>query len=119
MKLSKKYRVILIFIVLIIFWQLGFFYRYNYFTAKIDILKDQVEIVGFGKPVSYNDEVLKLQKKYGFQIGNAGCCFSYSKKHGVDMYNAEVAKYLKKRNGKNWEEKYNSEESSLIKESDK
>lgn len=109
-----------IFIAGIILWQFGFFNRFNYLTAQIDILTDSPRIVVTEiplyepkiDPVSYTG----LNEKYGFHQHYTGCNITHSELIGIDAYNSEIEKYLIKKNGINWKAKYQKEIKTLIKE---
>ena len=50
-----------------------------------------------------------------FTNRNIGCVVTSAQIRGINAYNAEIEKYLNKRNGKDWREKYQAEMDSLIK----
>lgn len=117
MKHKKKIIIgIGILLVGILFWQFGFFNRFNYLTAKIDIWRESPRIAMVGIP-SYPCGVpcIGLKEKYGFHESNVGCIVTAPQLRGIDAYNAEIEKYLNKRNGKDWRKKYEAEMDSLIK----
>ncbi|WP_420572730.1 hypothetical protein [Kordia sp.] len=117
MKHKKKISIgIVILVVGIIFWQFGFFNRFNYLTAKIDIWRDSARIVTTLPPMyPCGVPCISLRENYGFHESNVGCIFSGSTIRGIEAYNAEIEKYLNERNGKGWREKYHAELDSLIK----
>lgn len=100
----------------ILFWQLGLFNRFNYLTAKIDGWRNSARIV-ITEPPLYPCGVpcIGLKKKYGFHEHYASCIQSGPTIRGIDMYNAEIEKYLTKRNGKGWRKIYEAELNLLIK----
>ncbi|MGH1384140.1 hypothetical protein [Kordia sp.] len=105
-----------ILIVGIIFWQFGLFNRFNYLTAKIDSWRDSARIVTTGPPIHpCGVPCIGLKEKYGFHESNVGCVLTRPTIRGIEAYNAEIEKYLNKRNGKNWREKYQAEMYLLIK----
>ncbi|WP_025663556.1 FEKKY domain-containing protein [Aquimarina megaterium] len=117
MTLKKKIRIgIGILIIGISFWQFGLFNRFNYLTAKIDIWRDSPRIAMVGIP-SYPCGVpcIGLNEEYGFHESNVGCLVTGPQLCGIDSYNAQIEKYLNKRNGKDWRKKYEAELDSLIK----
>ncbi|WP_053970083.1 hypothetical protein [Mangrovimonas sp. ST2L15] len=117
MKSKKKITIrIGILLVAILFWKLGFFYRFNYLTAKIDIWRESPRIAMVGIS-SYPCGVpcIGLKEKYGFHESNVGCVVTAPQLHGIEAYNTEIEKYLNNRNGKDWREKYEAEMDSLIK----
>ncbi len=103
-----------ILLVGILLWQFGLFHRFNYLTAKIDILNENPRIVDTGPPMNFGVPVISLNEKYGFYQHNTHCTGSGAKFNGIDAYNSEVEKYLKKRNGENWRKKYQAELNYLI-----
>lgn len=107
---------IVILIITIISWQLGFFNRFNYLTAKIDAWRDSARIVTTELP-SYPCGVpcIGLKEKYGFHESYVGCTLNGPTIRGIDMYNNEIEKYLNSRNGMGWRKKYETELDSLIK----
>ena len=115
MKRKKKITIgIGILIVGILFWQFGLFNRFNYLTGKIDSWRNSARIVTVGKPLPCGVPCIGLKERYGFHESNVGCTVTGLKLRGVDAYNAEIEKYLNKRNGKNWRDKFQSEMDSLI-----
>ena len=117
MKRKRKLKIGLgILIVGIILWQFGFFTRFNYLTAKIDIWRESPRIVSYGFP-SYPCGVpcIGIKEKYGFHESNIGCLVTEPQIRGIESYNAQIEKYLEERNGKDWRKKYQTEIDSLIK----
>jgi len=104
-----------IFVLVILFWQFGFFNKYNYFTAKIDIWKNSPVIATIGVPVPCGDNCIKLKAKYGINELYVGCLMTGPKLRGINSYNLQVEKFLDKRNGKNWWKKYERELEVLLK----
>ena len=116
MKRRKKIKIgIGILLVGITFWQFGLFHRFNYLTAKIDILNENPRVVETGPPMNLGVAEIGLNEKYGFRKYNTYCTGSGAKFNGIDAYSAEIEKYLKKRNGEDWRKKYHAELDSLIK----
>ena len=117
MKNKLKIKIVLgIIICGLISWHLGLFYRYNYLSARIDILKSNPNIITC--IIKYgSDKAIKkkLDKKYGYTSVNMGCFAEGAKERGIVMYNAEIEKYLVKRNGFGWKDKYQIEKDSLLK----
>ena len=112
----KKIKIgIGVLLVGIVLWQFGFFSRYNYLTAKIDIMREQPRIVEVGVPSYFGVAYIGLDETYGFHQSNVGCLISTPQLRGIDSYNLEVEKYLIKRNGNGWREKYKTEIDSIIK----
>lgn len=99
----------------ILLWNYGFISRYNFFTAKIDIMNNNPKMVTIGLPIFSNTELNVITKKYGFKNVNFGCMVNQCELKGIDSYNAEIEKYLEKKNGVNWRTKYKKEIDSLIK----
>ena len=105
-----------ILIVGILFWQFGLFNRFNYLTAKIDSWRDSVRLVTTELPMyPCGVPCIGLKEKYGFHESNVGCVLTGPTIRGIDAYNAEIEKYLNKRNGEDWRKKYQAELDSLIK----
>jgi len=117
MKLKRKIKIASgIIIALIVFWQFGFFYRFNYFTAKIDCWRDSACIVTTESPrYPCGVSCIGLKEQYGFHEAAVGCVLTGSEIRGIDAYNSEIETYLNKRNGANWQKKYEAELDSLIK----
>ena len=116
--MKRKKKIIIgigILIVGVLFWQFGLIKRFNYFTGKIDSWRNSARIVTIGKPLPCGIPCIRLKEKYGFQESNIGCTVTEPQLRGIDSYNAEIEKYLNKRNGKEWRKKYQVEMDSLIK----
>ncbi len=101
-------------IVGIILRQFGLFTRFNYLTAKIDIWRDSPRIASYGLPYPCGVPCIGLKEKYGFHESNIGCLITGPQIRGINAYNAQIEKYLSKRNGKDWRKKYLAELDSLI-----
>jgi len=117
MRPRKKIKIgIGILLVGIFLWQFGFFTRFNYLTAKIDVWRESPRIASYGLS-SYPCGVpcIGLKETYGFHESNIGCVVTGPQIRGINAYNAQIEKYLNKRNGKDWREKYQTELDSLIK----
>jgi len=100
----------------ILFWQFGLFNRFNYLTAKIDSWRDSARIVTTEPPLHpCGVPCIGLKEKYGFHESNVGCILTGPTIRGIEAYNAEIEKYLNKRNGKDWRNKYQTEMDLLIK----
>ena len=105
-----------ILIVGIIFWQFGFFNRFNYLTAKIDGWRDSARIVTTEPPMHpCGVPCIGLKEKYGFHESNIGCVVTGPQIRGIDAYNTEIESYLNERNGEDWRKKYQAELDLLIK----
>jgi len=99
-----------ILIIGILFWQFGLFNRFNYLTAKIDSWRDSVRLVTTEIPMyPCGVPCIGLKEKYGFHESNVGCVLTGPTIREIDAYNAEIEKYLNKRNGKDWRKKYQVE----------
>ena len=106
--------------IIIILWQLGFFYRFNYFTAKIDIIRKTPRLVITEIPL-YDSEIdpipyIGLNEKYGFHEHYTGCNVTKPQIRGIESYNTQIEKYLIVRNGNNWKAKYQAEIDTLVKD---
>lgn len=80
--------------------------------ARTDIANGKVILFSRGWPVGNidKDELQKLTKKYGFEFESRGDVVS-----SIDMiYENEVMKYLNKRNGEGWFEKFQEQESKFV-----
>ncbi|MFI2741481.1 hypothetical protein ACG2LH_01965 [Zhouia sp. PK063] len=117
MKRKKKITIAIgLLFIGILLWQFGFFNRFNYLTAKIDSWRDSARIVSTGPPLHpCGVPCIGLKEKYGFHESNVGCVMTGPTIRGIESYNAEIEKYLTKRNGKDWRKKYQAELDLLIK----
>ena len=117
MKRKKKITTgIGILIIGILFWQFGLFNRFNYLTAKIDGWRNSARIVTTEPPLHpCGVPCIGLKEEYGFHEHYTSCSQTGPTIRGIQAYNAEIEKYLNKRNGKDWREKYQSEMDLLIK----
>lgn len=117
---SKKRNIILFGILLIgiVLWQFGFFYRFNYLTAQMDIMRDESRIV-ITEIQTFNVDPIAhtgLNEEYGFHEHHTNNNISKQQLRGIESYNTEIEKYLLKRNGKNWRKEYQSKLEVLINE---
>ncbi|MDC8005531.1 hypothetical protein POV27_15845 [Aureisphaera galaxeae] len=95
---------------------LGIFGRYNYYTAKFDILRNSPKLVVVGLPILAGEDSHTLTKKYGFQHSFYGCVVGNPvEMELIDAYNAEIEKHLNRINGEGWKEDYKGERDSLFK----
>lgn len=79
--------------------------NYNYFSAKEDLKKGNVQILTAGQFVEIESEQTTKAKdlfryQFGFKLINVGI---YS--NGLKRYNEVMKDYLSKKNGKDWEER--------------
>ncbi|RCS28533.1 hypothetical protein DUT90_00025 [Polaribacter sp. WD7] len=117
MKRKKKITIgIGLLLVGILFWQFGLFNRFNYLTAKIDGWRNSARIVTTEPPLHpCGVPCIGLKEDYGFHEHYTSCNQTGPTIRGIKAYNAEIEKYLNKRNGKDWRAKYQAELDSLIK----
>lgn len=116
MKIGDKSKIgIGLLIVGALLWQFGFFNRFNYLTAQIDIWRASPRIATVGKPLPCGVPCIGLKEKYGFHASNVGCVVTEPQLRGINTYNEQIEKYLNKKNGKDWREKYEAELDSMIK----
>ncbi|WP_272151274.1 hypothetical protein [Tenacibaculum aiptasiae] len=118
MKLKRRTKISLVVIlVIIVLYHYGFFYRFNYLTAQIDILNSRPRIVNTGPPMNLTESMISLNEKYGVYLCHIHCDISWAESNGINSYSSEIEKYLIKRNGENWREKYYKEFKSLFNKS--
>jgi hypothetical protein len=86
--------------------------EYNYFTAKRDVKKGNVQVLDAGLIIYFeHDTVLNertraaIEKKYGFKSKEVGCIYY----EGIGFYNNVMEDYLVERNGPNWRSRFNKE----------
>ena len=116
--MTRKRKLIVglgILLIGILLWNFGFINRYNFLTAKIDIMNGNPKIITVGLPIFTDNELNRITKKYGFKNVNFGCIVTQSQLNGIDSYNAEIETYLERKNGENWRIHYDQEIDSLIK----
>jgi hypothetical protein len=107
---------IVILLIGIISWQFGLLNRYNYLTAKIDIMREKPCLVEVGDVLSHFGIADKgLNQKYEFEQSTLGSFLSVTQLRGIESYKKEIEKFLIKRNGNNWRNKYKTELDSIIK----
>jgi hypothetical protein len=116
MKRKKKITIgIGLLLVGILFWQFGLFNRFNYLTAKIDGWRNSARIVITEPPLHpCGVPCIGLKEEYGFHEHYTSCNQTGPTIRGIEAYNAEIEKYLNKRNGKDWRAKYQTEMDLLI-----
>ncbi|MGB3607171.1 hypothetical protein [Psychroserpens sp.] len=90
-------------------WNFGFFNRFNYLTAKSDIENNSPHKILVGELMISPIEMDKVSRKYGFKNVGFGCVVSGTELNGIEIYNAEIDKYLTKKNGIDWKDKYQKE----------
>ncbi|WP_179008955.1 hypothetical protein [Winogradskyella forsetii] len=94
-------------------WDYGFFFRFNYLTAKSDIANNSAHKILVGDSIISPIEMNKISQKYGFMNVGFGCLTSGTELNGIQIYNAEIDKYLTEKNGIDWEAKYLKEMDSF------
>jgi hypothetical protein len=104
-----------ILLVGIILWQFGFFNRYNYLTAKIDIMQEQPRIIEIGILGHFGIANNGLNQKFGFMEFSVHSFVTTTQLRGIKLYNKEIEEYLNKRNGNDWRKKYKKGLDSIIK----
>jgi hypothetical protein len=97
------------------FWNYGFFSRFNYLTAKSDIANNSPQKILVGELMISPIEMDEISQKYGFTNIGFGCLVSGTELNGIEIYNAEIDKYLDKKNGIDWKSEYLKEIDSLTK----
>ena len=95
------------------FWNYGFFNRFNYLTAKSDIKNNSPHKVMVGEFMISPIEMDEISRKYGFTNVGFGCVVSGTELNGIEIYNAEIDKYLTNKNGTDWKVEYLKEIDSL------
>lgn len=100
----------------IVLWQFGFFYRFNYLTAQMDIMRDQSRIVITDSMPSNADPIayIGLNNEYGFHEHHTGYNITKPQSRGIKSYNSQIEKYLIERNGKNWRKEHQAKLDILI-----
>ncbi|GGG50643.1 FEKKY domain-containing protein [Bizionia arctica] len=96
-------------------WYFGFFNRFNYLTAKNDIAKNTPQKIWIGELIISPRDMNKISAKYGFENIGFGCVVSTTELNGIEIYNAQIEKYLTKINGTAWKSNYIKELDSLTK----
>ncbi|WP_075341278.1 FEKKY domain-containing protein [Tenacibaculum agarivorans] len=116
-KYRKTFKIGIRFLIIgVLFWQFGFFTRFNYLTAKIDIWRDSPRIVSCGRSLyPCGVPCISLKEKYGFHESNISCVVTTPQIRGIKLYNAQIIKYLNKKNGEDWQKEYHAEMELLIK----
>ncbi|WP_178989677.1 FEKKY domain-containing protein [Winogradskyella schleiferi] len=94
-------------------WNFGIFNRFNYLTAKSDIKNNSPQKIIVGELMISPMEMDKISEKYGFTNVGFGCIVSGTELNGIEIYNAEIDKYLTNKNGTDWKIKYLKEIDSL------
>jgi hypothetical protein len=107
------FSVIALILIGIGLWNYGFFNRFNYLTAKSDIASNSPHKILVGESMIAPIEMNKISQKYGFTNVGFGCLVSGTELNGIEIYNAEIDKYLNKKNGADWEVKYKKEIDSI------
>ena len=115
--LTSLFLIFITSVVIFLWWNLGLFSSYNYFTARRDIKNGNIKLVSFGLPIpcSKDSEIKMVMNKYGFKDSNIGCIVTKQEINAIETYNNVVEQYLTQQNGKNWETAYQKEVDSLYK----
>lgn len=81
--------------------------------AEKDIANGKCYLLSFGYKVNFINDTKErmLTQKYGFEFKDMGCDVPY----GAGAYNEEMMKYLTKKNGEGWYERFLSEYKALNK----
>lgn len=84
------------------------------FDAEADIRKGDIHLISYGLkyPIPNEDSLTKV---FGFYYDNRGCVVSDTELVLEKVYNDKVIKYLEKRNGKGWYQRFNFVYDSLNK----
>ncbi|MCF6350826.1 MAG: hypothetical protein L3J23_07335 [Flavobacteriaceae bacterium] len=106
--------IIIIGIVLVgfIFWYLGFFNKYNYFSAVQDINNKTPHKIIIGELLNVKEHN-RISKKYGFNVIQVGCVVGVAETKGINIYNSKIDNYLNKKNGTDWNINYQNEIKTL------
>ena len=88
--------------------------KYNYFTAKIDILLNNPIFVTPGFPKLNYDDANALAQDYKFKAKYAGCTVSGLGLFGIDNYNKQMKIYIDELNEEYWIHEYNMKYDSLV-----
>ena len=109
--------ILIISALLTLWWNYGFFSKYNYFSAKRDIKNGNIRLLSYGLPIisSKDKEMEMVRMKYGFKSCNLGCGCTNEDLRTTGIYNKVIEEYLTKRNGKNWQVNFKREIDSLHK----
>lgn len=113
---TKILTTILLLILTILFglwYYLGFFSQYNYFTAKNDIEEGQLRHLYIGEPALNTDAENAITNKYGFEYFSVGCIYSKQLDNSIQAYNKAIDKQLDKSNQAGWRERLRYQMDSL------
>lgn len=66
-----------------------------------------------GELIMSPDLINNVSVKYGFKQVGYGCAVTLPEINGIEIYNAQIDKYLDKLNGENWRENYRRDLDSL------
>ena len=99
----------------ILYYNFGFFERYNFVTAYWDSWTDTNRIVVFGELNQFDVIKAKTARKYGFEYEVAGgCLVTQPLLNGLRDYNAIMAAKINDKLGKDWEDVLEKEISKQI-----
>ncbi len=106
--------IIIIGIVLVgfVFWYLGFFNKYNYFSAVQDINNKTPHKIIIGELLNVKEHN-RISEKYGFNVIQLDCVVGVAETKGINIYNSKIDKYLNKKNGTDWNINYQNEIKTL------
>lgn len=102
-------------LLIILHFFYGLFTKYNYFTAKWDILSGKPRILQYGEPMMSDKEAISISPKFGFHYKIvAGCVVSTPERNGIEAYNLAITAYLDKKNGSSWKNRFDFQVDSLF-----
>ena len=120
--MSRKKKVILLIVsslvIFIFMYHYGFFSRYNYLTAKLDIQRGNVRLISVDTEADSYFPVKSLSEKHSVKIDRCKPVFLVNNitDKGVAIYNQQMEKQIKMNLGERKYRKYQHDLDSLYKE---
>lgn len=120
--ISRRKKVILLIVSLLVIaiflYHYGFFSRYNYFTAKLDIQRGNVQLISVDTDADGFFRVEYVARRYNIKMDLFEPVFLINNitDKGIDIYNQQMEKQIKINLGEKKYRKYQNELDSLYKE---
>ncbi len=95
----------------------GLFTRYNFITARLDIMNKNYRIVHYGERKVTDKIAEEISPEFGFKYEGTNCSVTTPLINGIDSYNKIMTRQLDKVYGSDWFFDFEDRTDSLFRES--